>query len=480
MSCVLHDHTGHMRFLVLPLAAAWLAGAAFAQTGGAFRVAQGQLTFDAEGLESPGHLGHSRRLHWPGGASGVTIGRGYDMKERDADEVIKDLTDAGLTRDVAKKYAAGAGLEEDDAESFVADNRSLLTEITPEQQKRLFEIVYARYVTMTRTALSLTVAQWNGLNPLLRDLLVDLRYRGDLVRSTRALLARALATNDARSALLLVQDRSAFARVPCDRFYRRLEYLRAGLASQSVQASGDTPVSKRIFYDENASRQPTYANSASQRIGAAAADLARDARFRPGANADPGAAYARALGRQVWGKERTELQGDVAQQYRELRSSPFVEKLWVPDLLSKEERGRLEEARALLSQYRDESRLAAVAAKRGDRGRVAQHNQALTELRRRLQAKTLCLRLALREAQARANAGDAIIAVDPTHGRVAWIVPGRGADTRLRPAATWGDIPVPHIAFAGDRADPYAWLDAAFTEADSLAHLALFVVHSTP
>ena len=40
------------------------------------RVAAGQVTFDAEGNDTPGSLYFSRVVHWPGNSkSGVTIGR---------------------------------------------------------------------------------------------------------------------------------------------------------------------------------------------------------------------------------------------------------------------------------------------------------------------------------------------------------------------------------------------------------------------
>ncbi len=37
------------------------------------------MTFDAEGIEKPGHILHSRVAHHPDMKSGVTIGRGYDL-----------------------------------------------------------------------------------------------------------------------------------------------------------------------------------------------------------------------------------------------------------------------------------------------------------------------------------------------------------------------------------------------------------------
>lgn len=40
---------------------------------------QGRLTFETEGNDDATSPYYTRRLHWPEGASGVTIGRGPDL-----------------------------------------------------------------------------------------------------------------------------------------------------------------------------------------------------------------------------------------------------------------------------------------------------------------------------------------------------------------------------------------------------------------
>ncbi|MEW5287776.1 hypothetical protein ABW286_00930 [Erwinia papayae] len=76
---------------------------------------EGLLTFRAEGNNLAGSRYYSRKLHWPGVASkcnaygsGVTFGRGYDMKHRSAGEIIADLTYVGIPVGQAKKIAGGA------------------------------------------------------------------------------------------------------------------------------------------------------------------------------------------------------------------------------------------------------------------------------------------------------------------------------------------------------------------------------------
>lgn len=70
--------------------------------------------------------GVSSRLHWPGGASGVTVGAGYDLKGRSAGQIIADLTAIGLDRATAGQIARGAGLSGAAARAFAVANRELV------------------------------------------------------------------------------------------------------------------------------------------------------------------------------------------------------------------------------------------------------------------------------------------------------------------------------------------------------------------
>jgi hypothetical protein len=78
---------------------------------------EGLLTFNAEGNNVRSNRYYSRVLHWPGilsqckkFGSGVTIGRGYDMKHRSSEKIIRDLTYAGIPLEKAKKIAENASL----------------------------------------------------------------------------------------------------------------------------------------------------------------------------------------------------------------------------------------------------------------------------------------------------------------------------------------------------------------------------------
>ena len=78
-----------------------------------FVVPRGQITFDVEGNE--GGRWHSRTPHVPSDDSGLTIGRGYDMKFRTREQIIKQMIDAGFPKETAELYAGGAKLHGESA-----------------------------------------------------------------------------------------------------------------------------------------------------------------------------------------------------------------------------------------------------------------------------------------------------------------------------------------------------------------------------
>ena len=142
----------------------------------------GQVTFDAEGNDNPSSMYFSRRLHWPGGASGVTLGRGYDMRHRTQASVYSDLVAAGVDSTAAERFARGAGLSGQVARSFVDENREGFGVISRAAQRVLFEdVVYPRYVSAAKTrylgAASASAPSWDSLDPRIQDVAVDFTYQ---------------------------------------------------------------------------------------------------------------------------------------------------------------------------------------------------------------------------------------------------------------------------------------------------------------
>lgn len=198
---------------------------------GAFAVDAGQLTFDAEGTE--GGRFHSRVAHVPPGASGVTIGRGYDLGQHGAETIRAQLVAAGLSEPDAGKFARAAGLKGDAARRWLRKHRSTLPEITPEQQEALFGTTYAEMSDdVERIAGKESVEEKYGnteldtMNPAIRDTLIDLRYRGDYTDSARQKIQDEVADNDLLGMTDAMTNRKNWKKVPKDRFERRAAYLR--------------------------------------------------------------------------------------------------------------------------------------------------------------------------------------------------------------------------------------------------------------
>lgn len=199
-----------------------------------FTVPFGQLTFDAEGLEKPGRY-FSRRLHVPGPWSGATIGRGYDMRERSRNEIVADLTAAGLAKVTAEKLAQARGLKGPQARDFIRAKGLGAIEVTPKQQKALFVLTYKelegdviRICTKADVVAKYGALTWDALDLAIRDLVVDLRYRGDYTGATREKVQPPAVKNDLTSFTRALSNEDYWVGqrgVPRDRFRRRRDYL---------------------------------------------------------------------------------------------------------------------------------------------------------------------------------------------------------------------------------------------------------------
>jgi hypothetical protein len=196
----------------------------------------GRITFEAEGQE--GGKYHSRKFHYPGGASGVTIGRGLDLGKRTKPQITTMLTKAWSPH--ADCYDAqaicriqeGSWITGSQAEVFCKKNREF--EITPKQQYYLFEACWMEaYNDVMRITNDPDVITEYGklrypVNPLCLDIVVDLRYRGDYTPRSRRLIQRFFVDGDAQEMLHVLENRTDWLSVPTDRFNRRVALLKTG------------------------------------------------------------------------------------------------------------------------------------------------------------------------------------------------------------------------------------------------------------
>lgn len=108
--------------------------------------------------------GVSNHLHWPGGASGVTLGPGYDMRDRLRAEIEQKLRDIGVNSGIAARVSAGAGLRGEAARRFAEVNHNLVS-LTDDQQKHLLQVNLPGYEAIVRRGIHVYLTQ-NELNAL--------------------------------------------------------------------------------------------------------------------------------------------------------------------------------------------------------------------------------------------------------------------------------------------------------------------------
>ncbi|MFS1460240.1 pesticin C-terminus-like muramidase [Vibrio lentus] len=148
-------------------------------------VPKGQVTFNAEGndIKSSGYF--SRVIHWPGNEnSGVTTGRGYDCGNRSQQEILSDLTNAGIAPNIVGLISESAGLKGDSAKLFVNNNKAAIPEITRREQHKLFVSIYPEYEVRAKANYQKWTEhkegriKWLELDGKIRDILVDFVYQG--------------------------------------------------------------------------------------------------------------------------------------------------------------------------------------------------------------------------------------------------------------------------------------------------------------
>lgn len=194
---------------------------------------KGLLTFEAEGLETgTKSLHNSRFLHVPSGKSGLTIGRGYDMKEKKSHKIVGDLVAAGVPADAAAIISTARGMRGKEAKDFIATNKLDDFEIGSDVQVKLFDRSYAeeekevvRISNKKDTVAAYGKIDFKTIDPALRDLMVDLKFRGDYTPGSRKLIQKSLADNDLKAVQKIIGDEKLWPNVPLDRFKRRKDYI---------------------------------------------------------------------------------------------------------------------------------------------------------------------------------------------------------------------------------------------------------------
>ena len=116
----------------------------------------------------------SKKLHHPTMTSGVTIGDGYDMKEKTTGQIITDLSNVGVAEDMAAKISQAAGLTGQEAKSFVKNNSNV--SLTDDQKNKLFAMSFDKSFKKTEEDLRKLGYDPNSLSDRTLNLLTDYTY----------------------------------------------------------------------------------------------------------------------------------------------------------------------------------------------------------------------------------------------------------------------------------------------------------------
>lgn len=207
---------------------------------------KGKLTFETEGTE--GGRFHSRILVVPSATSGLTIGRGYDMKEKSSPKILHDMTRVGLPAQAARILSQASGLYGNSAKEFIKTHSSIPKvhsgiktpftlagfEITQQQQVDLFNISYQeeaetkRVCNKSDVTRTYGVCNWELLDSGIKEILVDMKFRGDYTGRTRKLIQKFVVDNDVDGFFKVLSNTDLWVSlsVPTDRIKRRIDFFR--------------------------------------------------------------------------------------------------------------------------------------------------------------------------------------------------------------------------------------------------------------
>jgi hypothetical protein len=196
------------------------------------------LTFKNEGSSDKKSHYYSRIAHVPGNTSGVTIGRGYDMKTKSKAKIIADLKSIGMEESVAKQLAEASGLSGDKARDFVKQPEISKIELDEGQEIELFNLTYIELKRDTRRLCEkpdvekkFGACNWEQLSPEIKEFLVDLRYRGDYSPAVRSIMQAAVVKQDYAKILEIVKDPKHWGNLDKNRMNERIRHLESAAAS---------------------------------------------------------------------------------------------------------------------------------------------------------------------------------------------------------------------------------------------------------
>ena len=230
-------------------------------------VFEDNVTYKAEGNDNPKSKWFSRKLHHPSLNSGVTIGRGYDLKHRSPDQIRQELSEALFPQEKIELLVKASQLSGNQASDFVKSNKNF--EISLKEQQNLFMVTYPKYEQDAKRIFS---EDWEKLSGKHQELLVDLLYRGDIHKKTKEILKPAI------KKMIETKDPAVFERIFADqKLWKDLkcDMNRIKLRRQSLQV----PDKNNESFHSNASTVDSSTNEVNIDLPKGGIDLNIDDKF---------------------------------------------------------------------------------------------------------------------------------------------------------------------------------------------------------
>jgi hypothetical protein len=154
------------------------------------------------------------------------------MKLKDRAKIEAELVSAGVPAAEAKEISKAAGLSGPGAKAFRDAHKSF--QISPQAQVKLFDISYLeeeaevkRISAKADCVAKFGAVNWDKAHQAIRDIFVDLKFRGDYRPDTRKFVQKFLVNNDLKGLAACMANQANWPGVPSDRFKRRRDFLAA-------------------------------------------------------------------------------------------------------------------------------------------------------------------------------------------------------------------------------------------------------------
>ncbi|SIO93971.1 hypothetical protein [Vibrio spartinae] len=170
----------------------------------------------------------------PGDNAGLILVRGYDCKDRSAEQIIYDLSRAGLDFATTCVLAKAAGLVGEDVKRFILVEQLSQLWLSKQVQQKLFEVVWRSVEEEVQSicAKSDCVAaygkvNWPALDNKIKAMVGDLHFCGHYTPLSRKVIQEYIVNNDLDGFTQALCNVDYWPYVPAARFEARRQFLQS-------------------------------------------------------------------------------------------------------------------------------------------------------------------------------------------------------------------------------------------------------------